>query len=231
MHVCVTHAPDAAVRDERAPRNSSSKPRKEVIWKLQSSSITSSSPSTVSTTSTRWWRSSRRNWSGRTRVSRFGSRSSSTARAPWPGGSSRSRSAARRGSSLGCDPRDELALVDYDDEVRLLSPLSPPGSAHARRDPPHPRGRLDESLRWLAQGSRSTWPHVRIGPAEGVTPHGRARERRHHRGRRADGARARSGGQGRNRHDHDRDRRGLRRGAHDRAGRGRWRLRALRRDA
>ena len=28
------------------------------------------------------------------------------------------------------DPRDELALVDYDDEVRLLAPLSPPGAGH-----------------------------------------------------------------------------------------------------
>lgn len=28
------------------------------------------------------------------------------------------------------DPRDELALVDYDDEVRLLAPLAPPGVEH-----------------------------------------------------------------------------------------------------
>lgn len=28
------------------------------------------------------------------------------------------------------DPRDELALVSYDDHVRLLSPLSPPGERH-----------------------------------------------------------------------------------------------------
>ena len=48
------------------------------------------------------------------------------------------------------DPRDQLALVDYDDEVRLLAPLSTPGAAHrAAIDRIHAGGSTNLSGGWL----------------------------------------------------------------------------------
>ena len=126
-------------------------------------------------------------------------------------------------------PEDELALVSFDDEVRLHAPLAPVnGGMRGAIASLRPGGSTNLSGGWL-----KGLEQLRPAPADGVRKillltdgH---RQRRHQRRRRA--LAARGDGRGRaHRHDHDRDRLRLRRGAPDAHGRRGRRQRALRRD-
>ena len=128
-------------------------------------------------------------------------------------------------------PQDELALVTYDDRVRLLAPLEPVQPARLQRAIASlgPGGQTNLSGGWL-RGLEQ----LRAAPAEGArdapAPHGWPGKRGSHRPavpRRDDAQRARR----RRVDDDDRFRRRLRRGPADCNGRRGRRERPLRRDA